>query len=158
LHPHAQLLPQFPGESGALALLRFHLAARELPQVGSLADRLAARHQHLIAALDQRRHDEDPPFHGRSPRPNRTPALETMKAPPGTTRGPPEKPEPGSNAPRERPVVASTARSGPCSIPTRTRPPAAPAAVAYLSFPSASFQVTMPLLRVSAVRVPRPLA
>src|SRR5207302_1594325 len=109
------------------------LAARELPQVGALADRLAARHQHLVAPLDQRGHDEDPPLHGSSPRPKSTPALETMKAPPGTTSGPPENPEPGSNAPRARPVVASTASSGPCSIPTRSRPSVAPAAVAYRS-------------------------
>ena len=96
LHPDAQLLAELPGESGALTLLRFHLPAREFPQIGSLADRLAARHQHLVAALDQRRHDEDPALHGRSPRPKSTPALETMNAPPGITSGPPEKPEPGS--------------------------------------------------------------
>src|SRR5439155_90537 len=158
LDPDAQLLPQLPGQRGALPFARLHLAAGELPQAGPFALFLPAGHQHLAAALDQRCHDEHPAVHGSSPREKSTPALETTNAAPRTTSAGPENPEPGSKAPRVRPVTASTAMSGPRSSATSTSPPITDAAVEYRSFPSGSFQRTLPSPRASASSAPFPLA
>src|SRR5207253_10504897 len=97
--------------------------ARELPQPGALALPLAARDQDLAGALDQRGHDEDAALHGSSPREKSTPAFETAKAAPGMASGPAENPEPGSKAPRLRPVTASTAINGPRSSDSSSSPP-----------------------------------